>query len=88
MIVADPELLVETRGRLGLLTLNRPQATNALSFNMICGLTRALDDFSANPQVDAVLIRAEGRAFCSGGDLIEILAQPADSGASRPPIPI
>ncbi len=78
-----PELLVETRGRLGILTLNRPHATNALSFGMLRGLTAALREMADSPVVDAVLMRSEGRAFCSGGDLLEILAQPEGPGFER-----
>ena len=75
MTSPPPELLFETRGRLGILTLNRPQATNALSFGMLQGLTAALAEIGHSAAVDAVLIRNEGRAFCSGGDLLEILAE-------------
>lgn len=73
------ELLVETRGRLGILALNRPEATNALSFAMLRGITASLERFALDPEIDAVLIRSEGRAFCSGGDLMEIVAQPTGS---------
>lgn len=83
MVSATPELLVETRGRLGILTLNRPQATNALSFEMLRGLTTALTEFALDPAVDAVLVRGEGRAFCSGGDLLELLALPAGPAFER-----
>lgn len=83
MVATTSELLVEARGRLGILTLNRPQATNALSFEMLRGLTAALEDFARNPSIDAVLVRNEGRAFCSGGDLLEILAQPAGPAFER-----
>ena len=78
-----PELLVETRGRLGVLTLNRPQATNALSFAMLRGITTALAEFSLDPAIDAVLVRGEGRAFCSGGDLVEILSLPPGPAFER-----
>src|SRR6266404_1927879 len=71
-----PELLIEPRSRLGILTLNRPQATNALSLEMLRGTLAALANFSCDPSVDAVLIRSEGRAFSSGGDLLEILSHP------------
>jgi enoyl-CoA hydratase len=77
MTGAPHDLLIETRGRLGILTLNRARAANALSFGMLQGLTTALAEMADSAAIDAVLIRSEGRSFCSGGDLVEILAQPA-----------
>jgi enoyl-CoA hydratase len=74
---APLDLLIETRGRLGILTLNRPQAANALTLGMLQELTAALAEMADSAAIDAALIRSEGRAFCSGGDLVEILAQPA-----------
>jgi len=68
------ELIVETRGRLGLLTLNRARALNALSLPMIRELTRALLAWRDDPQVLAVAVRGMGKegpfgAFCAGGDI-------------------
>jgi enoyl-CoA hydratase len=61
---------IETAGRLGLITLNRPKALNALSLEMIEAIRPALDRFEQDDAIDAVLIRgAGGRAFCSGGDV-------------------
>jgi len=61
---------IETAGRLGLITLTRPKALNALSLEMIEAIRPALDRFEQDAAIDAVLIRgAGGRAFCSGGDV-------------------
>jgi enoyl-CoA hydratase len=61
---------IETAGRLGVMTLNRPKALNALSLEMIEAIRPALDRFEQDDAIDAVLIRgAGGRAFCSGGDV-------------------
>jgi len=69
----DDEVLVETRGALGLLTLNRPQALNALNKGMCATLHAALDAFAADAAVRAVAIRgAGGRAFCAGGDVVSV----------------
>ena len=66
----EPEILCERRGRLGLATLNRPRALNALSLGMVRALRVALDDWAADPGIAAVAIRAAGgRAFCAGGDI-------------------
>ena len=66
----DPEIICEKRGRIGLVTLNRPRALNALSLPMIRGLARALDEWEEDPAVSCVVIRGAGeRAFCAGGDI-------------------
>jgi enoyl-CoA hydratase len=59
----------EKRGALGLLTLNRPQALNALTHDMIRALASALADWAADDAIRTVAIRGEGRAFCAGGDV-------------------
>jgi enoyl-CoA hydratase len=59
----------EKRGALGLLTLNRPKALNALDHGMIASLTEALQAWAADDAIKTVAIRGEGRAFCSGGDI-------------------
>jgi enoyl-CoA hydratase len=65
-----PEILFETRGRLGLVTLNRPQALNALNLPMVRLLDPQLRAWAADPAIKAVAIRgAGGRAFCAGGDI-------------------
>lgn len=68
--VPDSEVLVTTRGGLGVITLNRPQALNALSLEMICQIRAALKDWADDPAVQAVLFLGAGeRAFCAGGDI-------------------
>src|ERR1700722_4449119 len=66
----EPHIKSEKRGRLGLLTLNRPKALNALDHGMIRGITAQLQAWAADDGIAAVAIRGEGpRAFCSGGDI-------------------
>jgi enoyl-CoA hydratase len=74
---------VETmiHGRLGVITLNRPKALNALNLAMVEQLDAILADWVDNPTVDAVLIRsASERFFCAGGDVrsIGILPDPKE----------
>jgi enoyl-CoA hydratase len=69
-----PEILAERRGHLGILTLNRPQALNALSLEMIRAMTACLLAWRADDTVGAVLVQGAGRegrppAFCAGGDI-------------------
>lgn len=63
------------------LTLNRPQAMNALSPDLLRELDAALDQVEANRNIRAVVITGSGRAFCAGGDLREFQTmQSAGSG--------
>ena len=63
-------LRTERRGALGLITLNRPKALNALSEDMITGLAAALDQWENDNAVEQVAIQsASDRAFCAGGDI-------------------
>jgi enoyl-CoA hydratase len=64
------DILIERRGALGLVTLNRPKALNALTLPMIEALSPALDRWATDPAVRAVAIVGAGdRAFCAGGDV-------------------
>jgi enoyl-CoA hydratase/carnithine racemase len=64
------ELLSEIRNGVGLITLNRPAALNALSYDMIGDLRALLAQYAANPGVRAVVVRGAGdKAFCAGGDV-------------------
>lgn len=67
------DLLVETRGALGLITLNRPSALNALNEAMVSGIQHALDAFARDSRIQHILIRgAGGKAFSAGGDIRQI----------------
>jgi enoyl-CoA hydratase/carnithine racemase len=67
---ASDELPIEQRGGWVIVTLNRPRALNALSFDMCRALHDGLARWQADPAVQAVLIKGAGeRAFCAGGDL-------------------
>ena len=70
MRIESGDILVEKRGSLGLVTLNRPQALNALNDAMVDGLQAALDAFLVDNEVKQVLVRGTGgKAFCAGGDI-------------------
>ena len=57
-------------GHLGLITLNRAQALNALNDTMFLELNRQLTEWASEKRIKAVVIRAvEGRAFCAGSDI-------------------
>jgi enoyl-CoA hydratase/carnithine racemase len=64
------DILCEIRNHIAYITLNRPKALNALSYEMIGELRPLLEGFTRNELVNAVLIRGAGeKAFCAGGDI-------------------
>jgi len=74
----DPLLLRHDDGRgVTTLTLNRPQAFNALSEDMLAALQCELDRLSADPLLRVLVIAGAGKAFCAGHDLKEMRAQPS-----------
>jgi len=70
--VAYENILVETRGKVGLITLNRPQALNALCAALTEDLARALDDFEANDDVGCIVLTGSEKAFAAGADIKEM----------------
>lgn len=69
----EPEILFERRGTAGLVTLNRPQALNAVTLIMVRALRQQLDSWRDDPSVTrVVIIGAGGRAFSAGGDLRQV----------------
>ncbi|MBF0563117.1 MAG: enoyl-CoA hydratase/isomerase family protein, partial [Alphaproteobacteria bacterium] len=65
-------LLVETRGRVGLITLNRPKAMNALNAMLIRELGQALDAMEADTGLGAILLTGSSRVFAAGADIKEM----------------
>jgi enoyl-CoA hydratase/carnithine racemase len=63
------ELLCMIRDRVAVITLNRPEARNALSDNLSPALRRMIKSCGDNPDVGAVLLTGAGTAFCAGGDV-------------------
>ncbi|MGN6489583.1 MAG: enoyl-CoA hydratase/isomerase family protein [Devosia sp.] len=73
-------VLAEVRGAVGIATLNRPAALNALNEEMLLGLTAALRGFAADDRVQAVVLRsASPRAFCAGGDIRAVRERRGDA---------
>ncbi|MGD9786118.1 MAG: enoyl-CoA hydratase [Hyphomicrobiaceae bacterium] len=68
-------IVVETRGRVGLITLNRPKALNALNNQLIGELNSALDTFEADAGVGAIVITGSEKAFAAGADIKEMQAK-------------
>ena len=70
----DPLMLRNDTGGMTTLTLNRPKQFNALSMDMLDALQAALDNIADDPSIRVVIIAANGKAFCPGHDLKEMLA--------------
>lgn len=67
----EANVLVEARGNILVLTLNRPEARNAMNSALMHELNAALRAANKNPDVGAVILTGNGPAFCAGGDLKE-----------------
>jgi enoyl-CoA hydratase len=67
---ANADLLFERRGAAGVITLNRPQALNAVTAAMVRSLAQKLGEWASDPAVTRIIVTANGeRAFSAGGDL-------------------
>ena len=76
--MTEPTVLTEVRGSLGLLTLNRPRAINALDVSMMEAVPAALEAWRRDDRVQVVAIVGAGeRGFCAGGD-VQLLAGAGD----------
>jgi len=65
-------IIVETRGKVGLITLNRPKALNALNRQVLDELLVALGAFEANAAVGAIVLTGSEKAFAAGADIKEM----------------
>ncbi|HEX3971153.1 MAG TPA: enoyl-CoA hydratase [Stellaceae bacterium] len=68
-------ILVETRGAVGLITLNRPQALNALCDALIRELGQALNGFEGDAAIGAVVLTGSEKAFAAGADIKEMASK-------------
>lgn len=75
-IANQPLLLRQDSNGVATLTMNRPQARNALSMALMGALIRALDGVAGDPDVKVVVVAGAGPGFCAGHDLKELRADP------------
>lgn len=69
------DILIRKEGRAGRITLNRPDALNALTYEMCLAIEDVLDDWAEDTDLSLLIIDATGdRAFCAGGDIAEMYA--------------
>ncbi|HET7804056.1 MAG TPA: enoyl-CoA hydratase [Pseudolabrys sp.] len=69
-------IIVETKGRVGVVRLNRPQALNALNRALIAELTRAIEAFDADDKIGCMLVTGNDKAFAAGADIKEMADKP------------
>ncbi|MDR3440450.1 enoyl-CoA hydratase [Telmatospirillum sp.] len=73
--MAYENIIVETKGHVGLITLNRPKALNALSGALIAELGQALDGFEQDAEIGAIVLCGSEKAFAAGADIKEMASK-------------
>src|SRR5580692_10310124 len=65
-------IIVETKGKVGVITLNRPKMLNALSFGVFREIAAAIDDLEADDGIGCILLAGSEKAFAAGADIKEM----------------
>jgi enoyl-CoA hydratase len=65
-------VISEKRGRVGLITLNRPKALNALCAQLVDELAQIIEQFEADPEIGAIVLTGSDKAFAAGADIKEM----------------
>jgi enoyl-CoA hydratase/carnithine racemase len=78
--MAFETISVETRGRVGLLTLDRPEKLNAWTPRMAEEMAQAIEAFNDDDEVGAIVVTGAGRGFCAGADMDETFKTRLDGG--------
>jgi enoyl-CoA hydratase/carnithine racemase len=73
--MAYETIVLETRGHVGLVRLNRPKALNALNAQVIAELTEALKGYDADPEIAAIVVTGSDKAFAAGADIKEMASK-------------
>lgn len=81
--MADDELLIDDRGAVRILTLNRPEDRNPASTNLLFRLTEVARDLGRDETVRAVILTGAGKAFSAGGDFKHFVATANDAEVAR-----
>src|SRR5437588_4659584 len=71
-VMAYETILVETKGKVGIVRLNRPAALNALNAKVNADMTAAIDAFEADAHIACVIITGSEKAFAAGADIKEM----------------
>ncbi len=70
--MAYENIIAEKKGRVGLITLNRPKALNALNAALVGDIAAAIEDFEADNGIGAIVITGSEKAFAAGADIKEM----------------
>jgi enoyl-CoA hydratase len=73
--MSQQHIIVETRGRVGVIRLNRPQALNALNSAMIGEIAAAVDAFEADAAIGCMVVTGSDKAFAAGADIKEMASK-------------
>src|SRR5262245_9265020 len=73
--MSDQPILVETKGRVGIIRLNRPQVLNALNRALVAALNAAVAAFDADTGIGSILITGSEKAFAAGADIREMASK-------------
>lgn len=80
----EQDVIFNVEGGAGVITLNRPQALNALNFAIIREMTRQLEAWAKDPAIRAVIVTGMGeKSFCAGGDIKQAAMAVKQGGAAR-----
>lgn len=70
--MAFETILLDIHGKVGLITLNRPQALNALNAQIVSEINQALDQLERNPAIGCIVLTGSAKAFAAGADIKEM----------------
>ncbi len=70
--MTEQTVIVETRGRVGVMRINRPRQMNALNSEVITQILAAVEAFDADPEIGAMVLAGDARAFAAGADIKEM----------------
>jgi enoyl-CoA hydratase len=73
--MAYDTIIVDCKGPVGLITLNRPKAMNALNSTLVAEMGRALDAFEADDDIGAIVLAGNDKAFAAGADIKEMASK-------------
>jgi enoyl-CoA hydratase len=80
--MTSDDVIIRRDGRAGRITMNRPEALNALTYAMVGGIMRALDTWRDDPAIELVILDGTGdRALCAGGDVLWLYASRTEGSA-------
>ena len=80
-------ILAEIKDRVGLITLNRPKAYNALNYQLLTELSQSLEEFDGNQDIGAMVITGNSKAFAAGADITNMVDCSTDEIRKSPFIP-